>query len=199
MKCTGLTAVALAAVMAVSCGRAREDATELRNDTGEAIGTAGDGIPGSVQDFVRDASMIGTAEVELGKLAAERGMSAQVKEFGQMMVTDHTKAAEALKQAVAPYNLETPMQMGEEHTELANKLRGMSGIEFDREYMDAMVSGHEDVTDMLEGRANETPNNGPAENAVNAWAAGALPTTRHHLDVAKQIKERLDNNRNATN
>lgn len=200
MKFTGLIALALAAVMAASCGRAREEATDLDNDTADAIGTAGDAIPGSVQNFVRDASMAGTAEVELGKLAAERGMSAQVKEFGQLMVTDHTRAGDELKQAVAPYNLEAPVQMDEKHSDLANRLRGMSGNAFDREYMNAMVEGHENVKDMLEGRANEAPNNGPAENAVNAWAAKTLPTVSRHLDMAKQIKDRLDNtSRNATN
>ena len=43
--------------------------------------------------FVNDLTIAGLAEVQLGKLAAERGSNPDVKTFGQMMVKDHTKAA----------------------------------------------------------------------------------------------------------
>jgi putative membrane protein len=140
------------------------------------------------------------AEIELGKLAASRGQSADVKQFGQQMVTDHTKAGDELKQALSGSRYEVATQLDDKHNDLANKLRGMQGIAFDREYMKAMVDGHQDVQNMLDGRANETANNDATENAVNAWAKKTLPAVQHHLDMAKQIRDRIDAAyRNTTN
>jgi putative membrane protein len=134
-------------------------------------------------------------------MASEKGQSAQVKEFGQTMVRDHTMSGDALKQAVASYRIEMPTQVDEKHQDLANRLRMLQGMEFDREYMNAMVEGHENMKDMLEPRANETADgDDPAETAINGWVKKTLPTVQHHLDMAKQIHERVNQaGRNATN
>ena len=186
MKRTGLLAVALTAALTVACGGAA-------NDDRDAVGTSGEGVGSDVQRFVRDAGMAGTAEVELGKLASAQATNARVKEFAQMMVRDHTRVGNELKAAVAPYRIEVPAQMNEKHRELADKLRGMHGMEFDREYMSAMVDGHEDVKDMLEPRANEKPDPDDAsETAVNSWAQKTLPGVDHHLAMAREIRQHLD-------
>ena len=192
MKRTGLLAVAFAAAFTVACGGAA-------NGDRDVVGTAGEGVGSDVQRFVRDAGFAGTAEVELGRLASEHATNARVKEFAQMMVRDHTMAGNELRAAVAPYRIEVPTQMNEKHRELASKLRSMHGMEFDREYMSAMVDGHEDVKDMLEPRANETPDNDdPSETAVNAWAKKAMPRVDHHLATAREIRQQLDDTRRNT-
>jgi putative membrane protein len=186
MKRTGLLAVAFAAVFTVACGGAN-------SGTRDEVGTAGEGVSNDVQRFVHDAGIAGTAEVELGRLASERATNPRVKEFAQMMVRDHTAASNELKMAVAPYRVEVPAQMDDKHRDLAEKLRGMQGMEFDREYMSAMVDGHEDVKDMLEPRSDEQPDQDePAETAVNAWAKKTLPAVDHHLAMAREIRQQLD-------
>jgi putative membrane protein len=199
MKLTGFVAVALATALTTACNREPRDANDVRDTT---VGTAGEGVPANVQGFVRDVTTANTAEIELGKMASEKGQSAQVKEFGQMMVHDHTMAGNELKEAIAPYHIETVAQMDEKHRDLAERLRTKQGMDFDREYMTAMVDGHEDVKDMLEGRAKESnkeagkPNNQPpAETAVNNWASKTLPAVDHHLEMAKQIRDNLDKSR----
>src|SRR5689334_15055089 len=51
--------------------------------------------------FLITAGQDGMAEIELGKLAASKGQNAEVKQFGQKMVTDHTKAGTELKDLAA--------------------------------------------------------------------------------------------------
>jgi putative membrane protein len=223
MKCTGLVAVALAAVMTVACGDgARDEANDANNAPGTTVGTGGEigenreispaednraGAPRDVQQFVREAAMHGTAEVELGRIAAERGASAEIKQFGEMMVSDHTKANNELKAAVGAHSIQIPQEMDEKHRDLAQRLRGLSGAEFDREYMNAMVDGHQDVKNLLEERADEANDNrapgaadadSAAEMAVNQWAAKTLPSVEQHLQRAEQIRDRLDNSRRNT-
>lgn len=220
MTSGNLVAAALVAALTVACG-GRDDANNTVTDDRDAtIGTAGetgagnieardtgDAAPRDVRNFVNDVAAASTAEIELGKLAQEHAANAEVKKFGQMMVTDHTKAANELKQAVQG-QVPMPTEMDEKHRELAERLRGLRGAEFDREYMNAMVEGHQDVKGMLEGRADDgnheagrldthTANDDKLEHAVNQWAAKALPGVEHHLRQAEALRNRLT--RNATN
>ena len=83
--------------------------------------------------FVNDLTIAGLAEVQLGKLAAERGASPDVKSFGQMMVKDHTQAANELKPIAMQLNVQQPTQVDQKHKDLADKLSKLQGSEFDRE------------------------------------------------------------------
>ena len=211
MRSTGLVAVALAASIAVACGGNRNDNNTTTADNPNANATVGTGgevraddanarenaAPRGVQNWVQDIVRHNTAEIELGKIASERATNAQVKDYGAMMVRDHTMAGNELKQAIAG-NIQVQEQMDEKHQDLAKKLNGLRGNEFDREYMNAMVDGHKEVKDMLDDRANEKANNEQVENAVNQWAAKTLPKVEQHLQQAAQLRDRLSDRRNTT-
>src|SRR4030095_2953869 len=64
--------------------------------------------PTDSQAFINDLTIAGLAEVQLGKLAAERAMNPDVKTFGQMMVKDHTQAANELKPIAMQLNAQQP-------------------------------------------------------------------------------------------
>jgi putative membrane protein len=88
--------------------------------------------------------------------------------------------------------------MDEKHRDLAQKLRGLQGVEFDREYVNAMVDGHQEVKGMLEERARGTNTNTNAgtdqlETAVNQWAAKTLPAVEKHLQRAEQLRDTVLN------
>lgn len=204
MKRIGFLSVAFAAMLTVACGgNDRRDANDLNNDN-PTVGTAGDAnreadrdnrntmMPGEPADFVEKAAIAGMTEVQLGKMAAEKGSMNEVKQFGQRMVTDHSKAGDELKQIASRHNIQVPAELDEDHRELVDRLSKLQGTEFDREYMDAMVSSHEDVVDLLEGRANEQADaDEPVAADVNQWASKTLPTTKDHLEQAKRIKDQL--------
>jgi putative membrane protein len=219
MKRIGLLSIALATAVTVACnGNARSDnaAANSANDP-TAVGTAGEADRNTVSDadrnFVKDVSVANMAEIELGQLASQRGVSADVKQFGQMMVQDHTKAGTEFQQAVSQYNIPLPQALDETHQDLKMKLSKLQGLDFDKEYISAMVDGHEAVLDKLETRVDghgvlgtdKDTNPVPEKSdnhvtmAINQWAAATLPTVRHHADTAKQIKQKLDHGRNSTN
>jgi putative membrane protein len=205
MKSTGLLAIACAAAVTVACGEGGKATNEAEQH--EAVGTTGQssgshGVDGDARYFAQQASKNGAAEVELGKLASERAQSAEVREFAQMMVRDHTKGADELKQAVATHGLALNAEPPDEQEELLAKLRDMRGADFDREYMEAMVKGHQAMKAMISGRVDQSrlvKTNSPLETAINAWAANALPTVEQHLQKAQQIHDRLRSARNTTN
>jgi hypothetical protein len=94
------------------------------------------------------------AEVQLGKMASEKASNSDVKSFGQMMVKDHTQANNELKQIASQLNVQPPAQLDQKHKDLSDKLSKLNGAEFDREYINAMVMGHEEVLGKLRARAD---------------------------------------------
>jgi putative membrane protein len=222
MKRMGILSIACMAAITIGCNNNRADLRD-NNDTG-AVGTTGatNEVSDGDRDWVNDVAVASMAEVELGKMAADRALSADVKKFGQMMVTDHTKANEELKQAVSRFNIAPPPGMDDKHRDLYEKLSKLQGNEFDREYMSAMVDGHEDVNDKLESRVDSKtlgdwkakvdnlaadvrgtergvvtgvqpePSDNAATMAINQFAANTLPVVRMHLDAARMLKDKVD-------
>jgi putative membrane protein len=148
--------------------------------------------------FVEKMSQANMAEVKLGQLAAERASNAQVKQFGRRMVTDHQKANNELKQIASKMAVQLPAETDAKHQQLYDRLSKLKGAEFDREYMKAMVEGHQEVAQELERHAESNPRSvgtsGDASQpkaSVNAWASKTLPDVRQHLEQARQIEAKV--------
>jgi putative membrane protein len=130
--------------------------------------------------FVTKAAKGGMAEVELGKMAAEKASSDAVKKFGQRMADDHGKANDELKTLAQSKNITLPTAMGPQEKALHDRLMKLSGPAFDQAYMKAMVSDHvKDVNEFrMESKSGKDPD-------VKAWAAKTLPTLEEHLKMAR--------------
>lgn len=231
MRHMGFLSLALAATLVVGCKNASE--SELRADdpavpadaAADSRGVATD----ADRDFVRDAALASMAEVELGRMAVERGASASVKAFGQQMVDNHSKVGDELLSLASEHHLVLPSQIDEEHRALRDKLITVQGGAFNRQYIDAMIDGHENVLSSLESRLDsarlaewtaritdpgrsrpETPRAAPDElvpeqsdnavtMAINRWAAKTYPGVREHLESARRIDSALSKGRIPTN
>ena len=213
MKRIGLLSAAFAAMLTVACGGGNHE-TAPANDTA-AVGTAGEGAnPNATaeadrntastgaRDWVEDRLVGGMAEVKLGELASQKARNADVKAFGRMMVQDHTKAGEELKQLASTHNIQAPADLDDDHREKIDRLSKLTGAEFDREYMNQMVDDHENTMEALEDRldkegTDENPtytakqNDNRVDAALNAWAAKTAPTVRKHLERARQLNEKI--------
>lgn len=178
--------LALAMVAALACDRG--DRPAAGTGAGGTVGTSGtnDGL-GMERGFVEDQLEDGEAEVRLGRLAQDRASNPEVRAFAEMMVRDHTKAGEELKQIAGRHNLRTEDRADghRDHSDLQERLAKLSGAEFDREYIDAMVDDHEKAI----GEVEDKTDSGNAD--VKRWAAGTLPTLTQHLERAKGIQDSL--------
>jgi len=140
--------------------------------------------------FVMEAIAGGETEVALGKLAVDKGSSADVKAFGQKMIEDHTKANDELKELAKSKNLD--LKKGEDRAikmeqKNSDKLTKKSGDEFDKAYVDLMVKDHEkDVKDF------EKASKDSDDADLKAWAAKTLPTLQEHLQSIKDIQAKME-------
>jgi putative membrane protein len=191
-----LVVVALAAGLVCACNKSEN--ANMANTSGVSnsnmtarstpVNTPARGVPSRHDDraFVMEAGPGGLAEVELGKLAAQKGQSADVKKFGQRMVTDHSKANAELKKLAASKGITLPAAMNAEQMAEHAKLAKLSGAEFDREYMALMVEDHDkDVAAFLdEAKDGSDPD-------IKSFAAKTLPTLQEHQRMSKEIKAKL--------
>lgn len=139
----------------------------------------------SHEDFMHEAAQGGMAEVEMGKLAAQKAQNAEVKKFGQMMVTDHTKANEELKGIATKKSVPLPSDTGS-HKASIDKLNSLSGAEFDRAYVELMVADHAKTINLFQSQADRG-----TDPEVKAFAAKTLPTLKKHAETIQAIQDKL--------
>ncbi|WP_183816370.1 DUF4142 domain-containing protein [Tunturibacter empetritectus] len=92
--------------------------------------------------FLRKAAQGGMAEVKLGQLAAQKGSSDDVKAFGQKMVDDHTRLNNDMAPIADSMGVRLPTNLNKEDQAEYDKLNGLSGNDFDMEYLSFMVKDH---------------------------------------------------------
>jgi putative membrane protein len=136
-------------------------------------------------EFVKMAASSGIAEVELGKLAMTQAKNDAVKKLAETLVTDHTKANEALKKAATDAGLTVPDKPNEEHQKHLDMFKNYKGENFDRDYVTHMIAGHEKGSDLYKRASKE------AKNAqIKDFAAKTLPVVLAHLEAARKIEVR---------
>ncbi|NYF89449.1 DUF4142 domain-containing protein [Tunturiibacter empetritectus] len=116
--------------------------------------------------FLRKAAQGGMAEVKLGQLAAQKGSSDEVKAFGQKMVDDHTKLNNDMAPIADSMGVRLPTNLNKEDQAEYDKLNGLSGNDFDTEYLSFMVKDHH--KDLHEFRQEAASTTDPTlQTAVN--------------------------------
>ena len=220
MKRMCFLSLALTAALTVGCRGDDRSARTANPETGKPVGTSGAAdVSRADQDFVKDAVIAGMAEIELGRMAQQKGMNANVKKFGQMMIDDHTKAGNALKSIATENRIDVPAQVDDDHKDKAEKLAAKTGADFDRDYAEMMVDGHQAFIDKLESRIDkdtlskwkaehQEPATGkkveskgetvvvmaeksdnPVTFRLNQWAADTYPRAFAHLQAAKDLQK----------
>ena len=175
-------------------GNATSSMGNAANSVANTVSNAASSITGSSDsDFVEDAAIGGMAEVELGKLASTKAANAEVKKFGQMMVTDHTAANNQLKELAGKKGWKLPTEVDSSHKATADNLRNLVGADFDKEYVDDMVDDHETDVKAFQDKANNA-----TDPELKAFAQKTLPVLQKHLDAIKAIQAKM-NNSSSTN
>ena len=139
-------------------------------------------LSGNDRHFITTAAEDGNAEVELGKIAQQNGASADVKQFGQRMVDDHTKAGQELESIATKLGMSPPKGPGSKEQGDIKKFSKLTGEKFDREYAEHMVKDHEKAVSLFEKQSKSGDS-----DELKAFAAKTLPTLQEHLKMARAM------------
>jgi putative membrane protein len=133
--------------------------------------------------FAFKAAAGGMSEVKLGMLAAQEGNDAAVKQFGQRMVADHSKAGDELKSIAIQSKFTLPADVSKSDAETYAKLSKLSRAEFDRAYANEMVKDHEQDVAEFQKEAM-----GGKDPSLKQFATKTLPTLESHLQQAREMQ-----------
>jgi putative membrane protein len=131
--------------------------------------------------FVEKAAKSGMEEVSISRVAVDRAQDPQVKEFAQMMVSDHTDANTQLTNLATTDGVMLPV----DSTNI-DKWSKRSAKDFDEEYISKMVSDHKEAVELFE---KESKNGTDAD--LKAFAMKTLPTLQAHLEKAELLKKSM--------
>lgn len=156
--------------------------------TGSAdrVNPGGNMVPMADQHFMDKAAQGGMAEVKLGQLAKEHASNQAVKDFGQRMVDDHSKANDELKSLAGQKNVTLPAEIDARDQATYDHLSKLNGAAFDRAYMRDMVADHrKDIADF------QKEANSGHDADVKAWTAKTLPVLQTHLSLAESAEKQV--------
>jgi putative membrane protein len=162
-----------------------KDANAVKMDSSGTAEHTTPTVPASVSKddatFAVNAAAGGMMEVQLGQLAGQKASAQDVKDFGAMMVKDHSAGGAKLKAIALTKNLTLPdtlsADMQKEMTDLQNK----NGADFDKAYISMMVDDHKKDIKEFE---NEAKNGSDAD--IRGFADNSLHMLHAHLDAAEK-------------
>jgi putative membrane protein len=190
MKQTGKSiffASLILCLMSVGLLAQQEDAKAAKDKAQETVKPAADKmVDHKDHEFITKVSQGGKTEVELGQLALKQASNADVKQFAQRMIDDHSKTGDELKGLAASKGITLPADLDKKHKETIDKLTKVSAADFDREYMKQMVKDHSMNVTLFEQQAK----NGKDAD-TKAWAEKTLPTLREHLTMARDTASKV--------
>lgn len=136
--------------------------------------------------FMITAAQANLAEVEMGRMAAEKSTNSEVQKFGQAMVDDHSQANRQLMDLAQKKNIALPNEPDDAHKKDAGRLSDLKGAEFDRSYMTMMVQDHVKAVALFEATAKAAK-----DSDVRAFAEKTVPVLKHHLQMARDLNNKV--------
>jgi len=146
------------------------------------------GTPVEKEDaqFAFKAASGGLTEVALGKLAQQKGENLRVKNFGMMMVKDHTKSDNKLMVLAESKNITLPASPAAADQKVIDELSKKSGKDFDEAYVSDMINDHKsDIKEFVYASKN------CSDPDLKAFAAKTLPILKNHLDAINTIHDSM--------
>jgi putative membrane protein len=138
------------------------------------------------KQFLTTASQANVDEIKLSELAEHKATDPAVKAFAHKMVVDHEALGRKMKPFATSWGLTAPTTMDSDHQDEWNKLNGMSGHDFDKEYMDAMVKDHDQAYDLFSKEVDETQ-----DAKFKATVESAKSVIAAHKNMAHDLQGKL--------
>jgi putative membrane protein len=133
------------------------------------------------KSFVSDAMADSMAEVQMGQLAGQKAGSDAVKSYGQMLVTDHTKALDELKPVASTLGVHPPQQPKPDARSTMARLSKLDGAAFDKAFVNVAVQDHKKAISLYQKEAK-------GQGAAADLAKQQLPVLQNHYDQAKSLE-----------
>jgi putative membrane protein len=136
--------------------------------------------------FLANVSQAGVNEIKLSQLAEEKASDPRVKEFAHKMVTEHTALGKSLQPYADNWGVPPAIDLDDSHKSDYEKLNGLSGKDFDKEYIADMVSDHDKAESLFKSEIKDTK-----DMKFRATVQSGYSHVVAHYNMAKSLKKEL--------
>jgi putative membrane protein len=185
MRSTNSLIAALTAGLALGAAAQTRPTTPQSGNivTAEAPGGAAANKSADDIEFLVDALRTAMAEIEMGKLAAQRGQDARVREYGAKIDTDHTAHVAEIERLLKPLSVTIPAEPSADAQLQHATLARLSGQDFDAAFVEAMIGSHTEAIEAYGAQTHANP-----DRALADLASMSLPMLREHLRIAESLR-----------
>jgi putative membrane protein len=140
------------------------------------------------QSFLKEAIEGDLAEINMGKLAQEKGQSQETKQFGQMLEQDHGQHLQKAKDTAQQMGLVAPVEPNAKQKKMYDQVSKLSDAKFDEHFAEDMVKDHKEDIKKYE---KEAKSKGPLAD----FAQQTIPTLQKHLRTAESVARQTSSKR----
>src|SRR5262249_9938082 len=140
----------------------------------------------SEQDFMMKAAQANMAEIDVARTALQKSGNNDVKDYANMIKRDHTNALEDLTDLMKDKNVRQPRSIAADTQQDNSRMNTLSGGEFDREFVNMMVSDHQKAIELFRDQQSSAQN-----RDVKKYVDDVLPKLEMHLDKAQRLQTKL--------
>lgn len=174
-------------LLGLACPAMAQDTSgtsQTSSSTMSTMSNSDKGMQGSKDAmFIREAAAGNLAEIKMGRMALDKSSSPDVKQFGQRLIDDHTKANDQLMTLAQQKQVTLPTEPMAKAQKEATKMAAMSGSSFDKAWIKAAVKDHKKDVAKYKMESKQ------AKDAdVRQYASATLPVLKTHLQIAEQLK-----------
>src|SRR6185312_13304943 len=185
MSRTTMLAVGMTAAMAFGAAQAQAQTNNsntmsppaMNNSSGNAAGMAHKASKAD-QHFLTEAMQGDMAEVQMGKLAQQKGQSEDVKQFGQMLEQDHSQHLQQAEQEAQQLGINAPQQVNAKQKATYERMSRLTGAQFDKQFTKHEVQDHKkDIAEYQKQAKSKGP--------LAQFAQATVPVLQKHLQTAQ--------------
>jgi putative membrane protein len=158
------------------------------NRGGNSVGAADEALTPDERQFVEQAQEIHVAEIKIGRLAQDRSENDEVRAAGDMIVDDHEDGLERLLDIMEDNHIPQARNLVPEMQQDIDRMAALSGVEFDREFVNMMVAEHKKAYEMFQQKSAQF-----AHGDLKEYATDLQATLQKHLKTAQELQSKLFN------
>ncbi|HTH45007.1 MAG TPA: DUF4142 domain-containing protein [Oxalicibacterium sp.] len=182
-----LGVAAVSALLGLPVAHAQSGSKDMNAGSSSSASTAQTSVSKNDREFMEDIAHANLAEIAGGKMALEKTQNAEVKQFAQKMVDDHSKAEDELKQLADSKGVKLPTETDMMHKSKAMTMKALTGETFDKQYIKhAGVGDHESAHKLLakvQSKAKDAD--------LKAYAEKTIKAVDEHLNMAKSMEQNM--------
>lgn len=181
-----LSMAALLVFALAACNRDRTETSQAER-AGEPMAQTMPGgstaLTGADRDFLTQQFLSNQAEMELADMAQQRASNEQVKEYAKQLREDHERANEELRRIADQSQVTLSTEMDTAHRQTTDRLRGLSGQQFDKEFLKQSVEAHQQAIERYQQMAQQA-----TSPELKTYISSQLPMLQQHLQRAQELQ-----------